>query len=74
MRELSKEYLELVEKVRGIHSGAADYMLLEAPKLEDFYSCDDLSDCFLWERTPQGIQFWSLMIEILGMIEKLHQL
>lgn len=54
MIELSKEYRDLVEKVRKIVPVSADYMLYYALHLPSWTDSGDLKECFLWCETPQG--------------------
>jgi len=60
MKQLTNQYLKLVEEVRKIDVQAAEYMLNEVPKLSFFnVNASGISGIFDWERTPQGTQFWA---------------
>ena len=73
MVELSKGYLNLVEEVRTINEGAAEYMLRYAPLDEsigfDGYA-STVSGAFIWYLTPQGQSFWT---KIYNRIESREQ-
>lgn len=55
---MNPEYNELVIRVRGIDPEAAEYLLYEAPKLYKFRPEDSLFNCFYWDNTPQGDNYW----------------
>ena len=52
------EYYLLCDKVRDIDYDAYIYMLAEATKLEYFELGCDLWGCFIFDKTPQGFDYW----------------
>ncbi len=58
---LGYNYLDLVNKVRGLHNGGgpADYMLWEAPKTHGFASFSSICQSFHYPNTPQGVEYWT---------------
>lgn len=53
-----RDYKELTDKVAKIDKGAARYMREQAPALKDFVYDGELINCFTWNYTPQGYDYW----------------
>ena len=51
---MSREFTELVNRVRRIDPLAAEYLLMHHPNTE----VGDLSGVMLWSKTPQGHEYW----------------
>lgn len=64
------EYRLLCDKVRDIDYDAYIYMLAEATKLEYFEFGCDLCGCFIFDKTPQGFDYWYSINQKLHKIEQ----
>lgn len=51
-------YKKLIERVRQVNQEAAEYMEIEARKLEGFRPSSRLTGAFIWAITPQGWPYW----------------
>ena len=54
-----KDVESLIEAVRAIDEGAADYLENEAPMLRSYDPASTLSGLIYWSETPQGHEYWA---------------
>lgn len=54
----------LIERVREIDWYAAKFLEDNSTKIDD--DCDTLLECFTWENTPQGHDYWEDLSKKLG--------
>lgn len=58
----------LIEKVSSVDSEAAQWLVENCARLRYFVPSDNLVECFSWEDTPQGFEFWrSIAVDIEDM-------
>ena len=51
-------YEELIQQVEAFGPEAAEYLRTDARQLEGFSDSSKLDQCFVWEYTPQGHDYW----------------
>lgn len=56
-----QSFKSLIKRVEKIDPEAARWLKKEAYKLNSFDVGDDLTDCFCWDRSPQGYNYWFLI-------------
>lgn len=61
------EFEELVDWVRDFHHQAAE--LLEEGDFKEFKYSGRLSNCFNWDETPEGFEFWQFIDDTLAEME-----
>ena len=52
------DYKKLIAEVRKIDTAAADYLDGPCRKLVSFSEDKRIQPSFLWDKTPQGVQYW----------------
>lgn len=63
------DYAELCDKVKAIDIEAYNYMVSDAQELESFEFFGELNAAFVWEKTPQGREYWdSIYWKINGFV------
>lgn len=55
---MTPEHQDLIDRVREIDPGAADYLQTDAHELAYFQPAETLWGCFRWSDTPQGSDYW----------------
>ena len=63
---MNQDYIELIDRVRKIDGEAADYLETEAKELRDFKESDQLTECFYWDESEQGFDYWDEIADKLG--------
>lgn len=56
---METKYKELIERVRLIDPAAAEYLEGDARKQGDFQPRRNLGSLMIWDKTPQGHDYWS---------------
>jgi len=65
------EYIELIEKVWEINEEAAIKMTEPSEAIFPHFSYSgDLSECFMWDRTSEGHDYWYSIFDIIHPIDE----
>lgn len=67
-------YENLCKRVEKIDPKAAEYMRGEVKRKKPFNPQGDLSMCFYWDSTPQGLDYWVGINNKLGMEQEVDTL
>jgi hypothetical protein len=54
-----QKYYAMIGEVAKIDMAAAHYLRNDALELPDFSYAENVGQCFMWDDTPQGIDYWS---------------
>lgn len=65
------EYIELIKKVWEINEEAAIKMTEPSEEIFPYFSYSgDLSECFMWDRTSEGDNYWYSIFDIINPIDE----